>query len=158
MDDNKIILTQDGYTELLREIENRKTIVRNEIADEIEKAREQGDLSENASYKVAMEKKEFNENKITDLEEMLKTSVIEDGKDCKTGAVCMGSNVKVKYEANGIEKEFSIVGENESDPITGKISVRSELGKNLLGHKNKDEVTFTSPAGQIIKLKIIEVK
>jgi transcription elongation factor GreA len=158
MDDNKIILTKEGYDELLRDIENRKTIIRSEIADEIEKAREQGDLSENASYKVAMEKKEFNENKITDLEEMLKTSVIEDGKGGKTGAICMGSKVKVKYDSNGMEKDFSIVGENESDPVTGKISVRSELGKNLLGHKNMDEVSFTSPAGQIIKLKIIEVK
>jgi transcription elongation factor GreA len=158
MDDNKIILTKEGYDELIKEIENRKTVVRTEIADEIEKAREQGDLSENASYKVAMEKKEFNENKITDLENMLKTSVIEDGKDCKVGVICMGSVVKVKYESNAMEKEFSIVGENQSDPISGKISVKSELGKTLLGHKNKDEVEFTSPAGQLIKLKIIEVK
>src|SRR3990172_12372614 len=112
--DDKILLTGKGLKDLQAELEERKTVVRKQIADEIEVARQQGDLSENSAYKQAMENKEFNENRITILEGMINNSEIV--KANKTNKVGIGSRVKVVSTSNRNESEYTVVCQSESDP------------------------------------------
>ena len=136
------------------ELENRKTAVRQEIANAIKEAKEQGDLSENAEYSEAKRQQAENEARVAELEFMLKEVVVatrEKGVD----TVQMGSKVKAKF--NGSEMEFTIVGSNEASPSEMKISNESPLGKGFLGKKKGDDVEVETPGGKV-KYKIIEVK
>jgi len=146
--DDKILLTGKGLKDLQAELEERKTVVRKQIADEIEVARQQGDLSENSAYKQAMENKEFNENRITILEGMINNSEIV--KANKTNKVGIGSRVKVVSTSNRNESEYTVVGQSESDPAKGKISIISPIGAALNGKKVGDKVSVDLPAGKII--------
>lgn len=152
--DKTIKLTKQGLKDLEAELEERTTITRSKIADEIDKARQQGDLSENAAYKAAIESNEFNETKISKLEEMLKYAVVEDYSN-KSG-INIGSKVKLKNVDRGVEQEFEIVGQNESDPVSKKISIKSPIGAALKGKNEGDDVVVQLPAGQV-KYKIVKV-
>lgn len=147
-------ITEEGFKKIKEELENRKTSVRQSIADAIKEAKEQGDLSENAEYSEAKRQQAENEARIAELEFMLKESTVvshEKGKD----TVQMGSKVKVKF--NGNEMEFRIVGSNEANPGEMKISNESPMGKAFMGHKKDDAVEVETPAGRI-KYKILDVK
>lgn len=147
MGDNKIILSEAGLKDLQEELELRKTETRKNIADEIEKARQQGDLSENAAYKSALENKEFNENQIAKLEEMINNAEVTKA----TGGtrIGIGSRVKLVKSPDSQEIDYIIVGESEANPQEGKISVNSPLGLALNGKKKFDKIQFTTPIGDI---------
>jgi transcription elongation factor GreA len=136
-------LTETGLEELREELQNLVTS-RPAIADAIRVAREQGDLSENAEYQAAKQDQERSETRISELEHILKNmSVI---KKPKSGdKVAQGSTVSMK-EAGGKEKTFTIVGTVEADPLEGKISDESPIGKALIGKKVGDDVEITTPA------------
>jgi transcription elongation factor GreA len=154
---DKVILTKKGYQELLAEKEDCKTRVRKEIADEIERARQQGDLSENASYKAAMEKKEFNETRIETLDEMLANSIVQDEDASPKGFAQMGSVIEVLDLGTKLKRTYTLVGENEANPLESKISVKSPLGSTLLGKKQNAIVELVTPIGKT-KLQIIAIK
>lgn len=134
-------LTQDGVGELQTEL---TTLVgeRSAIADRIKTAREFGDLSENFEYSAARQEQEKNEARITELEAILQNvEIIKQPKS--DGKVVLGSRVKLK---NGSVKEFQVVGTVEADPLEGKISDESPIGKALLGKKVGDKVEIKTPA------------
>jgi transcription elongation factor GreA len=136
-------LTQEGIEELkteLAELIGR----RGEIADAIKTAREQGDLSENAEYHAAKDDHERNEGRIAEIEAILSNSeVIKKPKgDSK---IQLGSSVKLKTH-DGREKLFQVVGTVEADPLSGKISDESPIGRALLGKKEGENVEIVTPA------------
>lgn len=147
-------LTKEGLKKIQEELEQRKTILRQEIANAIKEAKEQGDLSENAEYSEAKRQQSENEAKIAELEFMLKESQVVDY-DGSSSVVQMGSKVKVKF--NSSEMEFQIVGSNESDPRVMKISNESPMGKAFMGKNKGDKIDVDTPGGKM-KYAIIEVK
>ncbi|KKQ51222.1 MAG: Transcription elongation factor GreA [Parcubacteria group bacterium GW2011_GWD2_38_11] len=147
-------ITKEGLKKLNDELEDRKIRLRQEIAQAIKEAKEQGDLSENAEYAEAKSQQNENESRIGELEMVIKNSQVVERDDSQKGAQ-MSSVVKVKF--NGSEMEFTIVGSNEADPANFKISNESPLGKAFMGKNGGDTVDVTTPKG-VITYKIISVK
>ena len=123
----EVRLTQKGKENLERELDELKTTKRDEIAEKIEIARSYGDLSENAEYDEAKNDQAVLESRIAEIEAMLKHAVIIE--DIDTGRVRIGAGVKVKNLLNNKEYEYEIVGSNETDPLRGKLSDESPVGK-----------------------------
>lgn len=147
-------ITAEGLKKINDELEHRKVALRQQIANSIKEAKEQGDLSENAEYSEAKAQQAENEARIMELEVMLKESTVV-SYDKASDVVQMGSKVKVKF--NGSEMEFQIVGSNEANPGEMKISNESPLGKGFMGRKKGEEVEVETPGGKM-KYKILEVK
>lgn len=141
------------------ELDLLTNVKRREIADRIEKAKELGDLSENAEYHEAKDAQAFNDGRIIELSTLLKnlTVVESDGHGNGDGKAAMGSKITVKNLKNGEEKQYSIVSFNEADPGQGKISNESPLGLAFLGHRKGDEVEVTTPRGEL-KYKILRIE
>lgn len=136
-------LTQSGVDELKGELESL-IASRGIIADSIKTAREFGDLAENAEYQSARQEQEKNEARISELNHILQN--VQLIKAPKVGGkVQLGSRVHLKSK-DGKTKEFQVVGTVEADPIEGKISDESPLGKAVLGKKEGDEVEIITPA------------
>ncbi len=148
------IYTEEGLKKLRDELEERKTKTRQAIAEAIKEAKEQGDLSENAEYSEAKHRQNENETRIAELEAMLKDSVVA-AKKKSASVVDIGSRVTVRL--NGKEIEFVIVGSNEVDPASGKISNESPLGKEFMGKGKGDKVEVAAPAGKV-KYEILSVE
>lgn len=140
------IVTKEGLKKLQDELEDRKTRLRQEIAQAIKEAKEQGDLSENAEYSEAKHQQNENESRIAELEMQIKDSVVADTNG-GTSTVQVGSRVKVK--TGSMEMQFTIVGSNEADPSQGKISNESPIGKAFLGHAKDDKVEVETPSGKM---------
>ncbi len=151
-----IKITEDGLTKLKEELENLKTVGRTEIAEKIKVARGYGDLSENSEYDEAKNEQAKIEARIVEIEAMLKNvEIIEDVKgSAKT--VVIGVKVKALDMEFDEECEYRVVGSTEANPLEGKISDESPLGKALLGKKIGDEVIVDAPAGEL-KFKILEI-
>lgn len=147
------IITQDGYNKLKEEHDYLSTVRRKEIADRIEKAKELGDLSENAEYGEAKDAQALNEGRILELSAMLKNVTIVD-KVTDSEHVAMGSEVVAKI--NDKEKHYKIVSFNESDPLNGLISNESPLGVAFIGKKKGDSVDVETPRG-LVHYKIVKV-
>ncbi|HPN55099.1 MAG TPA: transcription elongation factor GreA [Candidatus Moranbacteria bacterium] len=148
------LITKEGLKKIQEELDERRTKLRQEIAQAIKEAKEQGDLSENAEYAEAKSQQNENESRIAELEMVLKNSEVVEKNKSHEGAQ-MGSVVKVKVGKN--EMEFIIVGSNEADPANFKISNESPLGKAFMGHRSGDSVRVSVPSGEI-EYKIIDVK
>lgn len=147
--------TEEGYKEIVNELNNRKTIIRHEISERIKYAKEFGDLSENAAYTEARESQNENENRIKELEDLvLITEVVK--KDKNSISIQVGSSFVVEF--NGKDVNYSIVGPQEADPTLFKISLESPLGKCFLGKKKNDKIEFVSPSGTKMNFKIKEIK
>ncbi len=147
-------ITKEGLKKLNDELEERKTKLRQEIAQAIKEAKEQGDLSENAEYAEAKSQQNENESRIGELEAVMKNSQVVERDEAKKGAQ-MSSVVTV--ELNGSKMDFTIVGSNEADPANFKISNESPLGKAFMGHDAGDTVDVVTPRGTM-KYKITKVK
>ncbi len=152
---NDQIITREGYNKLKEELDFLSTIKRKEIAERIERAKELGDLSENAEYSEAKDAQALNEGRILELSATLKNVTVVDSLVDGRGKIDMGSKVRVL--AGGKEKEYEIVSFNEADPLSGKISNESPLGMAFLGKKKGEEVIAETPKGEI-KYKIIDFK
>lgn len=148
------IISQEGYDKLQKEYDFLTTIRRKEIADRIQKAKDMGDLSENAEYAEAKDAQAFNDGRIAELYQMLKNlTVVKNGHN--QNQVGMGSKVKVRV--NGLEKEYTIVSFNEADPALGKISNESPLGISFVGKKKGDKVRVITPKGES-EYEIIDIE
>jgi len=152
---NEQIITREGYNKLVEELNYLSNTRRKEIAERIERAKELGDLSENAEYSEAKDAQALNEGRILELSNTLKNVTVVENSSGDKGKIDMGSIVKVS--CNGQEKEYEIVSFNEADPINGKISNESPLGMAFLNRKKGDEVIVETPRGEV-KYKIIGVK
>jgi len=154
METDNHYLTQEKFEELKQELNQLKTVERRNIAESLEYAKSLGDLSENAEYQEARDHQADVEDRILELEDIIKNAKIISAHHASV--VEVGASVSTKRD-DGRKEEFVIVGPEEADLPTGKISHESPLGSSLLGHKKGDTITVTTPKGEI-KYKIIEIK
>lgn len=149
------LVSKEKYEELTRELDELRTTRRREVAEQLEYARSLGDLSENAEYQEAREMQAAVEERIGKLEVILKNAKIVRG--AKSDTVGMGSSVSVQPTLKGGEtRTYTIVGAEEADIISGKVSYHSPLGNALMGKKKGDEFSFQTPRGTQ-KYKILKV-
>jgi len=151
---NEQIISQEGYDKLKDELTFLTTIKRKGIAERIERAKELGDLSENAEYSEAKDAQALNEGRVLELTNTLKNVTVVQHED-SNGQVLMGSKVTVK--ANDKEKQYTIVSFNEADPLDGKISNESPLGVAFLNKKKGEVVEVETPKGTV-KYKILKIE
>nr|WP_290668828.1 transcription elongation factor GreA [Ardenticatena sp.] len=142
-------LTAEGKAKLEEELRYLKEVRRPEVAEMIRRAREEGDLRENAGYDEAKREQAFVEGRIQQLEELLRHVQVIDEAAKAQGVVTLGSTVVVREEG-GPEERFTVVGSAEADPANGRISNESPIGKALLGHKVGDRVEVQTPGGTIV--------
>jgi transcription elongation factor GreA len=140
-------ITKEGYDELITERDNRVSVIREQIANDIELAREQGDLSENAAYKTAIEAKEFNENRIVEIEQMLQNLEVYQA-NTRNNTIELGEDVVLINKSTNQRLEIKLVHGNEADPSEGKISIDSPIGKAIVGKKYGQDVTIELPNGK----------
>jgi transcription elongation factor GreA len=140
-------ITRNGYNQLHKELENLKKVTRPQVIKDIEEARAHGDLSENAEYTAAKERQSFVEMKISEIEQKLANSEIMDTTPLSNDRVGFASVVTLENLINGDEVTYQIVGPDESDIPSGKISIASPLGKALIGKEMDEEVTVQTPGG-----------
>lgn len=157
MEEKDVILTQEGYDNLDKELNYLKTEKRAEIADRIKVALGFGDLSENSEYDEAKTAQAENEVKIAELENKIRHAKIIDESEIDTDVVQIGNTVKVLDMEFDEKVEYTIVGSTEVDLAENKISNESPLGAALLGAKKGHIVDVNAPAG-IMKYKILEIK
>ncbi len=143
------IVTKEGLLKLEQELEELKTIRRKEVAEKIKVARGFGDLSENSEYDEAKNEQAIVEGRIADLENQLKHVRILDENDLGTENVHVGSSVTVRLKGKKTDVTYTIVGSTEADPLGGRISDESPIGKALLGHAEGDVVEVETPGGEI---------
>ncbi|HSR46902.1 MAG TPA: transcription elongation factor GreA [Anaerolineales bacterium] len=148
-------VTPEGLKKLEEELDHLRKVKRQEVAQRLHEAMEDGELIENAEYEAAKNEQAFVEGRILELEHMLaQAQVIEPGKS--TGVVGIGSTVVV--QENGKPSEtYTIVGAAEANPREGLISNESPLGQALLDHKVGDDVAVRAPAGTI-NFRIVKIK
>lgn len=147
-------LTQESYDKLIAEKKSIKDEKIPEIAKKIDEAKQQGDLSENAEYHQAKDDMAWAQGRLEEIEMILDNAeIIDKNNDSKT--IQLGSLVKV--ECNGKQKEYLLVGQQEADPLNGKISNDSPLGRALIGSQAKKEVKIKTPSGEQV-YKILSVK
>jgi transcription elongation factor GreA len=156
MVNKEILVTEEGYQELVNELETRKSKIRKEISERIKVAMQEGDLSENAEYSESKEEQNKNESRIIVLEHTLKHVKIVKHNEKNKDSIQIGSKVKVRDIEFDEIMDYSIVGATEADPVAGKISNLSPLGAELLGKKQGEEISVDSPGG-IVKYEIIEI-
>jgi transcription elongation factor GreA len=152
----QMLYTPDGYKELVEELNYLKTVRREEIKNDIAVARSFGDLSENAEYDEARNEQARTEARIKELEELIENAVVVDETEIDTSVISLGSVVRVRDEEDGEEIEYSLVGSNEANPLIGKISDQSPIGKSLMGAKEGAVLRIDAPAG-VITLKVLSV-
>ena len=152
----QMLYTQQGYQELVDELQRRIHVDRERIKTDIATARSFGDLSENAEYDEARNEQAKNEARIKDLEELIENAIIQDENMIDKAVVSLGSSVKVFHERLGKEVTYSLVGSNEANPMEGKISDQSPIGAALIGKKVDDEVEVTVPNG-VVRMKVLDV-
>ena len=157
MPEKEVLLTQEGYDNLEKELEELKTVKRYEISERIKVALGFGDLSENSEYDEAKTAQAENEVKIAELENKIRHAKIIDEKEIDTETVQVGNIVKVLDMEFKQEDEFTIVGTTEVDLSLNKISNESPIAIGLLGKIVGDIATIDAPAGTI-RLKILEIK
>ena len=150
-------MTLEGKQKLEDELEEYKMKRRPEVIKRIKIARSYGDLSENSEYESAKDEQAMVESRIAQIENMLQYAEIIDNEDVDKDEVSMGRSVTFKELPDEEPETYSIVGESESDPLSGKISNESPMAKGLLGHKIGEEVEIEIPSGTM-KVKILDVK
>ncbi len=152
----ELLLTLEGIKKLEEELNTLKTVKRQEVAERIKVAISFGDISENAEYDEAKNDQAFVEGRIITLESMLRSAKVVAEEDVSTDLVNVGVFVKVLDVEFNEEIDYAIVGSAEADPLQGKISNESPLGRALVGHAEGDEVTMQAPDG-IMKMKILKI-
>ncbi|EKD33002.1 MAG: hypothetical protein ACD_76C00105G0005 [uncultured bacterium] len=143
----QVYMSSQKLEEIKLELIDRKSKIRKEIAERIANAKELGDLSENFEYHEAKEAQGMNEMRVAEIEAMIKNAVIVEEKT-GGGAISIGASFTAKI--NGDTKHFSIVGPHEADPLVGKISNESPIGRAFLGTKTGDKVEVDTPSGKVV--------
>lgn len=154
--EQKLTFTQQGYNEMIAELDYLKNVRRAEVVHEIEVARSFGDLSENSEYDEARTEQAKVEARIKELEEKVNNAIIIDESKIDLSVISVGSTVKGYNVTDDEEFEYSLVGSNEDDPMNGRISDLAPVGKALIGKRAGDTVTVETPGGEL-KLEVKEV-
>ena len=156
MEEKEVILTQEGYDKIEKDLEHLRTVTRMEIAERIKVDLGFGDLSENSEYDEAKNAQAENEAKIAELENKIRYAKIIDEKEIDTKTVQIGNTVTLYDIEFDEEVEYTIVGSTEVDLTANKISNESPIGKALLGAKKGATVDVQAPAG-VIKYEIRKI-
>ncbi len=155
-EDKAVLLTQEGYDKLEKELNYLRTEKRAEVAERIKVALGFGDLSENSEYDEAKTAQAENEAKIADLENKIRYAKIIDESEIDTKTVQVGNVVKVFDMEFEEEETYTIVGSTEVDLAQNKISNESPIGSALMGAKKGQIVEVNAPAG-VIKYKVLSI-
>ena len=141
--------SKEGLQKLKDELQELKTKGRADIAKQIAEARDKGDLSENAEYDAAKDAQGLLELKISKLETVVGNARVLDESAVDTSQVSIMTSVKIKNKKNGMEVTYQLVAEEEADLKANKVSVKSPIGKGLLGKKIGEVAVVEAPAGNI---------
>ncbi len=152
----KMLYTQQGYQELVEELNYLKHEKREQIKNDIAVARSFGDLSENSEYDEARNEQAKNEARIKELEELIENATIIDESTIDHSVVSLGSTVRVFDYSLNEEVTYSIVGSNESNPLEGKISDLSPIGSALVDMREGEEKEIEIPNGTL-RIKVLHV-
>jgi len=152
--ENDILLTKEGYENIEKELEELKSVRRKEVSDKLKEARSFGDLSENAEYDEAKNEQAQIEEKIVKLDNMIANAKIIDEVELDTKTVNVGATVTLVQVESKKKVEYTIVGSAESNPLEGKISNESPIGKAILGKKKGNKVQVQLPNGNVVEYKI----
>ena len=155
MREKKNILTYEGLRKYEDELHELKVVKRQEVAQKIKEAREQGDLSENAEYQAAKEAQRQADARIEELENLLSNvEVVDESED--SSVVRIGSTVRIKDLEYDEEMEYQIVGSSEADTDKNMISNESPLGAALIGAAEGETVSVQAPVGEI-RYQVLEI-
>ena len=160
MAEKVISLTLEGKAKLEAELAELKSTKREEIAEKIKVARSYGDLSENSEYDEAKNEQAIVESRIATLEATLKNAVIVEDDTAiseNSDTIWLGNTITVLDVETGEELTYDIVSSIEADPMNGKISDDSPLGKAVLGHKEGETIEVEAPIG-MLEYKILKVE
>ena len=155
--DKKNILTYQGLQKLEDELQNLKVVRRTEVAQKIKKAREQGDLSENAEYDAAKDEQRDIEARIEQIEKILKNAEVVVEEEVDLDKINIGCQVKILDMEFNEELDYKIVGSTEANSLKGKISNESPVGKALIGASVGDVVEVETQMGNL-KYKVLEIQ
>lgn len=148
-------VTEEGLEKVKQELDTLRNVKRKEIAERIERAKEMGDLSENAEYASAREEQAFLEGHVLELEAIVQNALIITHTKGNADAVEVGSVVTVESESG--TRAYTIVGSNEADPLKGKISNASPLGEAFLGKRVGETVEVHAPKG-VMRYTILSIE
>ncbi len=157
MAEKKNILTKDGLESLENELHFLKVERRQEVAQKIKEAREQGDLSENAEYDAAKDEQRDIEARIEEIENILKNAEIVSDDEVNSDKISIGCTVRLKDLDENEEYEYKIVGSTEANVLNGLISNESPVGAALIGKKRNNKVEVETPSG-IIRFKVLSIQ
>ena len=157
MEEKKNILTYEGLRRYEDELHDLKVVKRQEVAQKIKEAREQGDLSENAEYDAAKDEQRDIEARIEALEKLLKNAEVVVEEEIDLDKISIGCKVKLLDVEENEEMEFKIVGSTEANSLQNKISNESPLGKAIIGKRVGETVVVETEAGEF-GYKILEIQ
>ena len=153
---NKIPITKNGEKRLREELDELTRVKRPKIIEAISRAREHGDLKENAEYHAARESQSFIEGRIQDIESKLSNAEVIDPLKINTKDVIVFSATVKILDENDNEKTYQIVGDDEADLKHGLISINSPIARGLIGKRIDDEVSVETPNG-VQNFTILEI-
>lgn len=154
---DEILLTQEGYDNIVKELDYLKAVRRNEVSEHLKEAKSYGDLSENAEYDAAKDEQAELEDRIAKLETMMRKGKIVSDEELTGEHINLGLSAKIKDMKSGMEFTYTIVGITEADPFEGRISNVSPVGKGLLGKKVGDIVEIQLEDGNVLTYKVLEI-
>ena len=152
-ENQKIQFTVEGMKRLQDELEERKTVISGQIAEQLKEARAQGDLSENSEYDEAKDAQAKNEARIMEIEEILKNAEVIDESEISKTKISLGSKVTLRDEETKEEIQYEIVNAKDADIFSNRIS---PVGKAIIGKKKGQVIEVTTVAGAF-KYKIIKI-
>ena len=155
--ESKYKMSQERYDEIKQELHYLETVREKEVSELIKEARSFGDLSENSEYDEAKNEQGKLYSKIAELKALIEKAEIIEKQDMDKGVVALSSRIKLLDVDENEELEYQIVGSQEANPMSGRISDESPIGRGLLGHKVGETVTIDAPAGQM-KFTILAVE
>jgi len=154
---DRIPMTRTGYDKIKGDLDYLNTVELPKILDRLGKARDEGDLTENAEYEGAQESRRLMEARINVIRDKLSRAVIIDPSQLPKDQVAFGATVKVKDLDFGDTEEFTLVGAGEEDYDAGKILASSPLAQGLVGKKVGERVEITVPQG-VLKFEVLEIR
>ena len=146
-DRNQELVTPEGLEKLQQELTYLIEVRRREVADRIRQAREFGDISENSEYDDAKNEQYLLERRISELQRRVRNAKVVDPSEVGTDAVDLGTRVTLRVVGERKQRTFQIVGANESDPTSGKLSHSSPVGRAVLNRRVGEKVTVATPRG-----------
>jgi transcription elongation factor GreA len=149
-------MSREGFQKLEEKLEYLKTVRRVEVAEKLKEARSYGDLSENAEYDAAKDEQGILEAEIAELQVTIENAIIVDDDSISTEEIGMSSIIEIKNVATGKVEKMQIVGTNESDPLNGKISDESPIGKSALKKKVGEYFLVEAPSG-VIEFEVLSI-